>query len=84
MPNKAFTIEQQAERRDLALQCTYEVEAVTRHLNANLPMEQPEYQHLRALVIRILSLNSVAMSVLDDDDGRKTEEMHSVVEGIKC
>ncbi|WP_272970169.1 hypothetical protein [Comamonas terrigena] len=81
MSSPTFTRKQQAERLDIALTASYEMEAISRHLNGNLPMEQPEYQHLRALVVRVLSLNSVVMSVLGGDDGRETEEMRNVVEG---
>lgn len=77
----AFTPEQQAERLDVALTASYEMEAISRHLNANLPMEQPEYLHLRALVVRVLHLNSVVMSVLGGDDDRETEEMRGVTGG---
>lgn len=76
--NETFTPEQKAERAELALHAAYEVEMVARHLNGEL---QPEYQHLRALVVRVLKLNSVVMSVLGDDDGRETEDMRRVVEG---
>jgi len=82
MSSATFTPKQRVERLDIALTASYEMEAISRHLNVNLPMEQPEYQHLRALVIRVLNLNSVVMSVLGGDDGRETEEMRSVVEGL--
>ena len=79
--SKTFTPEHMAEREELALHAACEVEMVARHLNGELPMEQPEYQHLRALVVRVLKLNSVVMSVLGDDDGREIEDMRRVVEG---
>lgn len=69
------------ERLDLAIQATYEVEAIARHLNGALPTEQPEYQHLRSLVVRIFHLNSVVMSVLDGDCHREADEMRGVVRG---
>lgn len=78
---QAEPCQKQAERLEVALHATYEMEAISRHLNVNLPMEQPEYQHLRSMVVRILNLNSVVMSVLGGDDGRSTQEMHDVVEG---
>lgn len=81
MSSTTFTHKQRAERFAVALEATWEVEAISRHLNNELPMEQPEYQHLRALVVRVLHLNSVVMSVLGGDDGRETEEMRSVIEG---
>lgn len=71
-----------AKRMEMALHASFEVEAISRHLNRELPMEQPEYQHLRALVVRILSLNSVVLSVLDNDD-RATEELHEILEGCQ-
>lgn len=76
-----FSKDQETERLDAALRATCEVDAIARHLNANLPMEQPEYQHLRSLVIRIFDLNSVVMSVLGDDDCRSTAEMRGVLDG---
>lgn len=82
MANKTTSAtEWHARRMDTALRATYEVDAIARHLNANLPMEQPEYQHLRSLVIRIFDLNSVVMSVLGDDDERSTAEISRVVDG---
>lgn len=75
-------LKQKARRMEMALHASFEVEAITRHLNRELPMEQSEYQHLRALVVRILSLNSVVLSVLDNDD-RTTEELHDIMEGCQ-
>ncbi len=80
MSNVTFTPEQQAERMETALQCSYEVESLARHLNGNLPTE-PDYMFLRALVLRICDLNNVVMSVLDGDPGRTMAEMRSVIEG---
>jgi len=82
MSSTTFTRKQRAERLAIALDASYEMEMVSRHLNKELPMEQPEYQHLRALVIRVLHLNSVVMSVLSGDDGRDTAEMRRVMEGL--
>lgn len=67
----------------IALHATHEVEMVALHLNRELPVEQSEYLHLRALVVRILDLNSVAMSFLGHDFDRDTEEMRRVVEGFR-
>ena len=78
--SKTLTPEHKAERDELALFSAYEIEAVARHLKDNLPTEL-EYVHLRCLVLRILALNSVAMSALGGDDGRKTADMRRVVEG---
>ncbi len=77
----AFTPEQQAERERLALFSTYEIDAIGQHLRGNLPKEL-EYRHLRCMVLRILELNSVAMSVMGCDDECATEEMRRVVEGL--
>lgn len=76
-----FTPEQQTERLETALQCSYEVESLARHLNGNLPTE-PDYMFLRALVLRICELNNVVMSVLDGDPGRTTAELQSVINGV--
>lgn len=70
-----------SELLDLAIRATYEVEAIARHLNGALPTEQPEYQHLRSLVVRIFHLNSVVMSALSGDCCRDADEMRSVVRG---
>lgn len=81
MPTEAtFTPEQQAERLETALQCSYEVESLARHLNGNLPTE-PDYMFLRALVLRICDLNNVVMSVLDGDQGRTMSEMQIIISG---
>lgn len=76
-----FTPEQLAERKTLALHATYEMESIGLHLKENLPTEL-EYRHLRCMVLRILELNSVSMSVMGGDDGRETEDMRRVVEGL--
>ena len=76
----AFTPEQQAERLETALQCSYEVEALALHLNGNLPTE-PDYMFMRALVLRIRDLNNVVMSVLDGDAGRTIAEMQNIIHG---
>lgn len=73
--------EAQAQRLRIARHATYEAEAIARHLNASLPIRHPEYQHLRALVVRLFDLNSVVMSVLDDDDCRCIAEMQGVLDG---
>ena len=73
--------QEQSERQRAALSATFEMDAIARRLNGELPMEQPEYQHLRALVVRIQQLNSVVMSVLGDDKDRNARELGAVVEG---
>ena len=73
--------QEQSERQRAALSATFEMDAIARHLNGELPMEQPEYQHLRSLVVRIQQLNSVVMSVLGDDTDRSARELCTVVEG---
>ncbi len=80
MTNEVFTPEQQAERLEAALQCSYEVESLARHLNGNLPTE-PDYMFLRALVLRICDLNNLIMLVLDGDHGQTTAEMQSIISG---
>lgn len=74
-----FTPKEQAERKKLALLGSYEIESIGMHLRDNLPTEQ-EYSYLRCMVLRILDLNSIAMSELGEDDSRETEEMRSVLE----
>ena len=81
MTTAAFTSEQKAEREKVALLGTYEIDSIGLHLKENLPTEL-EYRHLRCMVLRILELNSVAMSVVGGDDGRETEGMRRVVEGL--
>lgn len=76
----AFTPEQKAEREELALFCAYEIDSIGLHLRDNLPAES-EYLYLRCMVLRILELNSVAMSVVGGNAMRQTEVMRSVVEG---
>lgn len=80
MSKATLTPEQKAKREELALFATYEIEAITTRLRDNLPTER-EYLHLRSMVLRVLELNSVAMSVLGGDDSRETTEIRSVVEG---
>lgn len=75
-----FTPDEQAQRMDAALRCTYEVESIARHLNGNLPNES-EYLFLRYMVLRILDLNGVAMSALGDDRDRTTAEMLGAIGG---
>lgn len=78
-----LTCEQQRERLDVALDATYEIESIAIHLNACMPME-PASLFLRALVVRVLSLNGVVMSALggEDDSDRSTGEMRRIVEGL--
>lgn len=75
-----YTPEQQAERLSAALRCAYEVESIAMHLNDHLPTEL-EYGFLRGMVLRILDLNSVAMSALGDDHDRTTAAMLGVIKG---
>ena len=81
MSPSTFPAPEKAERQQAALSATFEMDAIARHLNGELPMEQPEYQHLRSLVVRIQQLNSVVMSVLGDDTDRSASELCNVVEG---
>lgn len=76
----ALTSKQKAERDELALLSSYEIDSIGRHLKENLPAG-PEYLYLRCMVLRVIELSSVVMSVMGGDDTRKTEEMRSVVEG---
>lgn len=80
MSKATFTPEQKAKREELALFATHEIEAITTHLRDNLPTEA-EYGHMRCMVLRILELNSAAMSVLGGEDDVGTAKLRSVVEG---
>lgn len=79
MSAATFTAKQRAERDELALFCTYEIESIGMHLRAHLPTE-PEYLFLRSMVLRVIELNSAAMSVLGGEDDRTTEELRRVLE----
>lgn len=81
MTTAAFTPEQKAEREQVALLGTYEIDSIGLHLMENLPTEA-EYRFMRCMVLRILELNSVSMSVMGGDDTRETEAMSRVVEGF--
>jgi len=70
---------QRAERDELALSCVEEIESISVHLRSNLPNES-EYLFLRSMVLRVIELNSVAMSVLSGEDDRTTEELRRVLE----
>lgn len=80
MSKTTLTLEQKAKREELALFATYEIEAITTHLRDNLPTEA-EYGYLRCMVLRILELNSAAMSVLGGEDDIETAKLRRVVEG---
>lgn len=75
-----MTAEEHAAREEVALLATYEIDAIAMHLRSNLPTEI-EYGHLRCMVLRVLELNSIAMSVLGGDDARELKEMRGLVEG---
>lgn len=79
--NRSFTAKAQSERLEFALQASYELEVVGRHVNRELQMEGPDYMHLRALAVRIVNLNSVVMSVLGGEDVLKTEDIQKLLEG---
>lgn len=81
MIEAAFTPKQKAEREQLVLFSTYEIDSIGRHLVENLPTE-PEWLFMRSMVLRIIELNSIAMSVTGGDDERKTTDMRRVVEGL--
>lgn len=71
-----------AERVRVAAQATYQIEsllyALRRELNSN---DTPDTHLLMSMTVRLKELNSVAMSMLDNDEVRETAEMRVVVQG---
>lgn len=69
------------ERADVALNASYQIETMIIALQKlGIEMEDfAEEQVVKLIMNRIKKLNSVIMSVLDKDEGRKTEEMLQVV-----
>ena len=80
MPKPAFTPEEQAQRLNCALEATYEIESISRHLAQNLP-NGADQLFMRGLVLRLNELNSIAISVLGSDDSRDTSEMQKILTG---
>ena len=72
-----------AERVRLAAQATHQIESLLYALRRELNHEDasPDTTLMMSMVIRLKELNSVAMSMLDDDDLRETTEMKDVVWG---
>jgi hypothetical protein len=73
-----LTVADREERLRLALEATWEVDAVTALILKELP-DVTECAPLRVLARRIDELNSVIMSVTGGEDGRDTAEMKKVV-----
>lgn len=80
MPKPTFNPEEQAQRLSCALEATYEIESISRHLAQNLP-DDADQLFLRGLVLRLNQLNSIAISVLGNDDSRDTNEMQKTLTG---
>ncbi len=80
MPKPAFTPEEQAQRLNCALEATYEIESISRHLAQNLPNDADQL-FLRGLVLRLNQLNSIAISVLGNDNSRDTDDMQKTLTG---
>ena len=70
--------DQKRERASLALDATYEIEAVLTMVKRALPADA-NCIGIACLIRRIEDLNSVVMSALGADDNRDTEEMRAVV-----
>jgi hypothetical protein len=66
------------ERASLALDATYEIEAVVTMVKRALPSNS-DCLGIACLVRRIEDLNSVVMSVYGGDDDRSTEKLRAVV-----
>jgi hypothetical protein len=69
-------------RTRLALEATGQIEALVRMLKREHAADDGTFPEILTTTLRrINELNSVAMSVLDGDDGRETDEMRAVVHG---
>lgn len=73
-----LTVADKDERLRLALESSWQIEAIAGLINKELP-DMAECVPLRVLVKRIDALNGVIMSALGDDENRATEEMTEVV-----
>lgn len=73
-----LTVEQKSERAGLALQGTWEIEALTELALEKLPNEL-ETKAIRLMLRRVLALNSAMMSALDGDT-EPIEELRAVIE----
>lgn len=76
-----FSSEEKAQRLSCALEATYEIESISRHLAQNLPDDDVDQLFLRSLVLRLHQLNSIAMSVLGSDSNRGADEMQKILTG---
>lgn len=72
-----------AERVRLAAQATHQIESLLYALRRELNQgeDSPDTTLMMSMVVRLKELNSVAMSMLDDDHLRETTEMKDVVWG---
>jgi hypothetical protein len=74
-------VEEDPARITIACAATYEADAILRVLRKTLPDIETFLDVFNGMSLRLLELNSVAMSVLGDDSGRLTEEMRTTVHG---
>lgn len=73
-----------AERAQVALDATHEVDALLAMLKREQALNEDPYTFglvLRSTLTRLDALNYVAMGVLGSEDGRTTEDMAKVVRG---
>lgn len=78
------TVNDRPQRNSIALMASCEIEAlgkaIGREAGSNVDIDEYERETvLRALAARIVALNSVISSVLDNDDST-TEELSAIVE----
>lgn len=71
------------ERQALALDAAGQIEALVGMLKREQEQDSSEFGYylLPPMLQRIKAVNSVILSVLGGDDGRKTEEMREVIHG---
>lgn len=71
-----------AERVRVAAQATHQIESLLYAFRRELKdTETPDTTLLMSMTVRLKELNSVAMSMLDNDEVRETAEMRQVVQG---
>ena len=80
MAKPQLSTQEKARRLHCALEATYEIDSIARHLAKNLPSDTEQIFY-RGLLLRVIELNSLAISVLGDDDSRATSEMNKILTG---
>ncbi len=68
-------------RQGIARTATYEIAAILQVLRKTRHDTETFLDVFNGMSLRLIDLNSVAMSVLGNDDGRLTEEMRTTVNG---